>query len=296
MTTKHKLTGKLKRFIDVGKVETRVIGPTERWVLSSPSNNSKLKLDGYLHPSKIIKSMWCHRTSYFELLGHADGSEYNSKSIKQYMVFQQGHHIHSKWQTIFKNMDKIYGLWKCSHCGLKEWGMHSEVSNLCIGPWEYKEVPIVHEPLKLKGHADGILKGFKDPLLLEIKSIGPGTIKWEHPDLLNRAGNSFENAWKLLDGPFASHILQAQLYLKMLELSGKETPQEAIFIYESKLDGDVKEFVMPKDDFGVDEVIQNVKNIINAIETGVPPMCNLRGEERCGQCKEYDNVINQVNS
>lgn len=292
MKTKYKIAGNLKKFIDVGKTETRVLGTTERWILSSPSNNSKLKLDGYLHPSKIIKSLWCHRTSYFELTGHADGSEPNSKSIKQYMTFQQGHHIHSKWQRVFKEMGKLYGVWRCKHCGLKEWGMYDEVSSLCVGPFEYQEVPIVYEPLKLKGHADGILKGFKDPLLLEIKSIGPGTIKWEHPDLLNKADNSFEKAWSMLKGPFSSHISQVQLYLKMLELSGQETPQEAVFIYESKLDGDVKEFIMPKDDFGVDEVIQNVRNIINAIETGTPPECNLRGEERCKQCREYDSVIN----
>lgn len=275
---KYKPSGALKKFIDVGKKQTRVIGSVERHLLSKPKDRSR-RTD-VLHPSEMVSGDWCHRASYFQLLGKEPNST-RSISMRLMSVFEEGHMIHAKWQKWFQEMGTLYGKWYCSECEEFFWGG----SDCHDGPLEYREVPLFYEPLRMSGHSDGWLKNLGTDLMLEIKSIGIGTIRWEAPELLIEHNNNFDAVWKNLNAPFQKHIMQVQIYMKLAELLwGPDVPQEAVLIYEAKPNQEIKEFVVPKSDFGITELFDAAKMICDAIKIEVPPICNIHADG-CAKCK-----------
>lgn len=288
----YKPTGALKKLVDIGKTDSRVIGSVERFLLSKPADTSR-RTD-VLHPSAMVKDDWCHKASYYELQGAEPAPSKYKASLKQAMVFDEGHHIHHRWQTWFKEMDRLFGKYRCLECNEIFMGVPSD-HDPKIGPegYEYLEVPLYYEPLRISGHADGWLVNFGDPLLLEIKSVGIGTLRWEAPDLFFKHDGNFEKIWKDLEAPFYTHIQQAQMYMKLMELIGFENaPQEALILYESKATQDVKEFVVPKSDFGVAPLFEAAQMIVDAISVGVPPECNINGAAGCRSCNHHTESLN----
>jgi hypothetical protein len=282
----YKPSGALKKFVDAGKNPTRVITSVERHMLSKPRDGSR-RTD-VIHPSAMIKSSWCHRAQYFELLGYEPSKASRPASLKQLLVFEEGHRIHARWQSWLGDMGKLYGLWRCTACGQKYWGLMDECCTELAS--EYLEVPVHNKELRISGHADGWLKGFDSDMLLEIKSVGEGTIRWEAPELLIEHNNDFKKAWSSLKQPFTPHIMQAQVYMKLLEgMFPDDHPKEAIFIYESKVDQEVKEFVVAKSDFGVTELFEAAAMIVAQVELGEPPACNVGGPNLCGSCRDFDD-------
>lgn len=281
--------GALKNFLDAGKSTTRVIGKVERYVLSQPYDNSR-SFDG-LHPSAMVSKYWCHRASYFHLMGNHPAPE--ERSFKRELVFAQGHAIHDTWQNWFRDMGKLYGKWECRKCGNREWATSPKSCVQCGQseiPMKYREVPVENKELMITGHADGWLKGFGDDLMLEIKSVGVGTLLWLDKPGFMEAEQDFEKYWKNLRTPFESHISQVQLYMKVLELSGIEnSPQEAVIIYEAKPTQEVKEFVIKKDDWGINHIIDAARMIVKCIEAKTPPDCNVGGAHKCKQCQGFNN-------
>jgi len=283
--TKYVPSGTMKRFIDVGKQDTRVVGAVDRFLLSKPRNQQGRRSD-VIHPSDMISKYWCHRASYFHLLGKPRNEAKERHGLRKSLIFAEGNRIHDRWQNYFKEMNKLYGFWECLKCEEKFWGIPSEHGHEDY--LVYKEVPLAYEPLKIQGHADGWLIDFGDPLLLEIKSIGIGSIKWENPDLFYKHSGDLDKMWKELNAPFYTHIHQVQVYLKLIDLIGlPNAPQEAVLIYESKGSQEVKEFVIPKSDFGVAPLFDSVKNIVEAVDKGTSPSCNVGGADLCNSCREY---------
>jgi hypothetical protein len=279
---KYKPSGTLKRFIEVGKKDTRVLGSVERFLLSKPRDGSR-RTD-VLHPSEMASGNWCHRASYFQLLGQAPQAN-RKMSMRLLSVFEEGHAIHAKWQRWFQQMNVLYGKWYCIECEEMFWGG----SDCHDGPLEYREVPLFYEPLRISGHSDGWIVGLGDPLMLEIKSVGVGTLRWEAPELLIENDNDIEKAWKALKAPFQKHITQVQIYMKLAELLGYENvPQEAVLVYECKSNQEAKEFVVHKSDFGITELFDAAKMICDAVRDRIPPVCNLSSTE-CANCKGYVN-------
>jgi len=279
---KYKPSGTLKRFIDVAKKDTRVLGSVERFLLSKPRDMSR-RTD-VLHPSEMASGNWCYRASYFQLLGQAPQAN-RKMSMRLLSVFEEGHAIHAKWQRWFQQMNVLYGKWYCTECEEMFWGG----SDCHDGPLEYREVPLFYEPLRISGHSDGWLVGLGDPLMLEIKSVGVGTLRWEAPELLIEHDNDMDKAWKALKAPFQKHITQVQIYMKLAELLGYENgPQEAVLIYECKSNQEAKEFVVHNSDFGITELFDAAEMICNAVRDRIPPACNLSSTE-CSNCKGYTN-------
>lgn len=272
----------LKKFIDVAKKDTRVIGSVERHLIAKPRDKSR-RTD-VLHPSEMVDPTWCHRASYFQLMGEEPIST-RTMSLRLALVFEEGHSIHARWQRWFQEMGNMYGKWHCLECDEMFWGdVHCHE-----GPLEYREVPLFYEPLRIFGHSDGWLVGFGEPLMLEIKSVGEGTLRWECPELYAENDYDFNKTWKAINAPFMKHIMQVQIYMKLAELLGYENaPQEAVIIYEAKPNQEVKEFVVPKSDFGITHLFEAAKKIVDAVKAGTPPECNIAAGG-CGKCKGYDN-------
>ena len=285
---KFKPTGGLKDFLNVGKKESRVLKSVERYVLAKPADTSRRS--DVLHPSAIIKEDWCHRGAYFQLIGFPPPPF--KMTLSKSRIFQVGHDIHRGWQDIFGEMGNLYGKWQCESCGQTTMGQaYPACPNCSHACTIYKEVPLVYEPLRLHGHADGILVGFGEPLLLEIKSVGAGTFRFEAPGMTVEHNGNLDKMWDALDAPFMSHILQAGLYMKLAELSNLEhQPQESLFLYENKANQTTKEFVVKKSDFGLTHILEAAAFVVKSAEDKVAPMCNIAPNEGCNQCKGYKNV------
>lgn len=279
---KVKPSGALKAYLAANN-NTRVIGSVERYLLSRPA---KYRASDVMHPSEMASSSWCHRAQYFLLKGHAPKHE--PIGLKKAITFATGHSIHNTWQTWFGEMGNLYGLWQCDDCGKRIWELSGNLTEeMECGPWTYKEVPLRSNEYRISGHADGWLKNFGEDLLLEIKSIGEGSIRWYAPDIAY-AHSTFTEMWNAISAPFHEHIQQAQIYMKLIELMGlPNPPQEALILYEAKSTHEVKEFVVKKSDFGVDELFEAAKRIIAAVDSGVPPVCNIGGVAGCKKCSHY---------
>lgn len=284
-----KPSGALKKFVDAGKKDSRVLTSVERELIAKPAPSDRAS--DVLHPSAMVKNDWCHRSSYFQLLGFPPPPSKYRVTLRQKRVFQTGHDIHAGWQTIFKDMEVLWGKWRCHECNDTFFGTPKEHDpTIGLQHFDYLEVPLVYDKLRIAGHADGILVGLGEPLMLEIKSIGAGTFRFEAPELTYKHNGEIEKMWKDLTAPFMSHIMQAQMYMKLAELIDLPyQPQEAIFIYENKATQEPKEFVVQKSDFGVTPILEAAAFIVDSVDKHEPPTCNINPTEGCYQCKGYEN-------
>lgn len=189
----------------------------------------------HLHPSEICKRDWCPRSSWYTIKGYEKESE--SFTFQKLNIFAEGHAIHHKWQT---------------------WLLEA-------GILEQAEVPIKNEEYLLLGHADGIINDKKGKAVLEIKSVGIGTIRMEDYELFKNAKTPDE-AWKNIRQPFPSHLRQVMLYMYCMNI------HDAVFIYEWKANQDVKEFSVKYQPELVEPLLASCKSVVRALESGIPPM------------------------
>jgi hypothetical protein len=163
---------------------------------------------------------------------------------------------------------------ECEHCG--------------FGNLEYAEVTMRDDALRIKGHTDGWIKDDKGDVLIEIKSIGPGTIRNDAPDLLMEYNGDMSKAFKNIKRPFASHIMQGQMYLELMKRMGHEV-EGIIFLYELKADQDYKEFPMVKADFElVEHIFEGAAQVVAAVEANTPLLCTNNPDGTCKQCAPYE--------
>lgn len=277
-----------KKFLNAGKSNSRVLSTVERTLLARPRDTSRSTT--VLHPSEMVRDDWCHRASYFLLQGAEPALEPASRrGLKTHLVFQVGHAIHDVWQSLFANMGTLYGSWRCKQCGF----LYKHITNEPACPlhgldtsWTYAEVPAVDTELRISGRADGILIGYGDPLLLEVKSMSKGTFIFEDRDLWYSSDQNYETAWRNMKLPFSKHVLQAQMYMRLLENS-PIAPQEALILYHSKPDNEIKEFVVAKSNFGISDLFDSARMIIDSISQQTPPQCNVGGKALCSKCEGY---------
>lgn len=271
----------LKRFLDAKKYKTRLVGDVERHLLSRAPGNRRTDV---LHPSEIIKKDWCKRASYFLLKGHPKIQ--TNPNLRLQSIFDEGHAIHAKWQNWFHEMGVLHGQFECQSCGEMTWGTSVDTCNGCGNKnLKYAEVTLSDDSLRIKGHTDGWIKGIGDDCLIEIKSIGPGTIRSEAPELFD-VGQDFMAAWRNIKRPFNSHLRQGQIYLELMKRMGHEV-NEIVFLYELKADQDYKEFSVKADFEIVRHIFDGAKSVVRAVKDGIVPPCNNNVGGTCSQCEGY---------
>lgn len=279
----------LKAFLNANKVPTRLIGALERHIISRPEDTSR-RID-ILHPSEIVKSGWCHRFSYYVLRGDYIPVK-DRPALRLQSIFDEGHAIHHKWQSWIGEMGALYGRWYSEQEQKSIWTVSSDPV-LSTSTYDYKEVPLEYPPLHIAGHSDGWVTGLGDDFLIEIKSVGSGTIRMEQPSLLN---DGLETAWKNIRSPFKSHIRQGMLYLHLCQLLDdadlllRPAPKEIVFIYELKLDQSYKEFVIEYDTEPIQDVLIGLDIIADAMASENPPDCNI-GPKGCKNCLSIEGGI-----
>jgi len=180
-------------------------------------------------------------------------------------------------------MGNLYGLWFLRD-GTTEWGTSLD--------GDYREVPLQSKKHMIKGHSDGWVKGLGNDFLIEIKSMGAGTIRIEAPSLLAGAGGDLEAAWRAIKQPFRSHMLQGQVYLHLCHLMVEEgllesAPESIVFIYELKANQDYKEFEVMYDPGYVEDIFENALDVKWAVDNKRLPACNIDPVKGCKRCATF---------
>lgn len=273
----------LWKFLDAKTKPTRLLGDLERHMQARPVGDRSTTV---LHPSEIIKQDFCLRGSYFLMSGHTKIAD--KPGLRLQSIFDEGHAIHAKWQRWFQEMGIIHGKFKCDVCDHITWGTSPKECEACQAPWYklvYDEVTMIDDDLRIKGHTDGWIKDAKGDTLIEIKSIGPGTIRAEAPQLFDTASDLF-GAWNNIRRPFGTHILQGQMYLELMKRMGHDV-NEIVFIYELKADQSHKEFVVTADFTLVEHVFAKARAVIDAVDSKTAPACTNNPGGTCKQCAPY---------
>ncbi|CAB4153350.1 hypothetical protein UFOVP621_126 [uncultured Caudovirales phage] len=274
----------LKAFLDANKRVTRLTGSLERHILT---RTPEFRDQSYLHPSDLIKSEWCALHAYHALTGNYVATQ-EKPTLRMQSIFDEGHAIHAKWQNWIAEMGYLYGVWEKN--GERIWGTS-------MADAKYREVPVESKKHMIRGHADGWVKGLDEDFLIEIKSMGAGTIRMEAPSLLVGANGDLETAWRAIKQPFRSHMLQGQMYLHLTHLMVEEgllesAPDEIVFIYELKANQDYKEFCVKYDPEYVTEIFENALDVVWAVENKRPPACNIDPVNGCKRCSTFREVTN----
>lgn len=214
----------------------RLLAPVEKMLLEQNQTSDRDKL--HLHPSEICKKDWCPRSSWYRIKGYPEPPE--KLTFQKLLVFAEGHNIHGKWQA---------------------WLMDA-------GVLDQVEVPIFNEEHRIMGHADGIVKDKKGTAVLEIKSVGVGTVRFEDYGLFapySRNEINLDQLWASIKHPFPSHVRQAQLYMYCLGID------EGIILYEWKATQEVKEFSIKYQPELVEPILASCLSVVRALEDGTPP-------------------------
>lgn len=283
----------LKKFLDAKAKPSRLIGDLERYLLARPVGDRSTVV---LHPSEIIKKDWCKRASWFLLNGYPKIAE--KPPLRLQSIFDTGHQTHAKWQFWFQDMGILHGKFKCQVCDEITWGTSPEMCGACRAPSSklvYDEVTLSDDELRIKGHTDGWVKDDKGDALIEIKTIGPGTIRAEAPDLMMQADGDFMKAWNNIRRPFSPHILQGQVYLELMRRMGHvgsdgQPINEIVFLYELKADQSFKEFKVQADYELVRHVFDGALQVVRAVEEGKVPLCSNNWAGTCKQCEPYQEA------
>jgi hypothetical protein len=277
----------LKKFLDAKAKPSRLLGDLERHLQKrSPGDRSTL----VLHPSEIIKRDWCKRASYFLLMGYPKVQD--NPPLRLQSIFDEGHAIHAKWQKWFQEMGILHGKFTCLICDEDTWGTSPEICKVCDAPASklvYTEVTLFDDALRIKGHTDGWIKGMGDDCLIEIKSVGPGTIRVEAPSLMQDADGDFMKAWGNIRRPFSPHILQGQMYLELMRRMGHNV-NEIVFLYELKADQSYKEFTVKSDVELVRHIFDGAEMVVKAVEAKKPLPCSNNLGGSCKQCDAYKEL------
>lgn len=275
----------LQKFLDAGKTTSRLTSSIARHLQRRPAGDRDYTV---LHPSDIIKRDHCWRSSYFLLRGHERIAE--KPGLRLQSIFDEGHYIHAKWQKWFQEMGILYGNFKCDVCDKLTWGLSPKACEHCGAPEHkliYVEVTMRDDALRIKGHTDGWIKDDKGDVLIEIKSVGPGTIRADAPDLIMDADGDIGKAFNNIKRPFSSHLMQGQMYLELMKRMGHEV-EGIIFLYELKMDQGQKEFPMIKADYElVRHVFEKAEKVVKAVENNEEPDCNNNPGGTCKQCDPY---------
>lgn len=280
----------LKAFLETSKTQSRLVGHIDRMLqLRAPEDRA---LD-VLHPSEMATSEWCLRASCYLLSGRRVAAERPALRLRS--IFDEGHAIHHKWQMYTHEGGWLYGEWACKadYCDYTWWDLSPSCCPGCLSAnIKYAEVPLINDTLRIAGHADGWVKGLGKDFLIEIKSIGPGTIRKELP-MLFEGGGDINTAWRNIKRPFTTHLRQGKLYLALGQLMVADGllesfPDEIVFLYELKQDQDYKEFVVQHDPDSVAEILGSAALVVDTVNDGQILPCNIDPVKGCKKCRPFD--------
>lgn len=279
-TPRTKLRGSLKALAETHKSNTLLLSDIQRHAVKKSQADNSRRQD-IIHPSEMAKEDWCPRATTYRLRGIKPTDPEEVHFHQLITIFEEGHEIHSKWQSWIGEMGRLWGTWYCPACGETRDGVGvltcsgTEESPHPLLDMLYREVRLDAEAeWMIVGHADGAVPDLE--AFIEVKSIGLGTLRIEEKELVRKYtlktedGKSvvdYDNLWKAIKRPLKSHRKQAGVYLSIAHLLGLPYTK-MIFIYENKANQSTKEFVIDYSDDLVADLIDAAKDVKWAVETG----------------------------
>lgn len=232
----------------------------------------------HLHASEICKADWCPRATGYRITGAPAEAEAPRWNVA---VYEEGHDIHDRYQRALWRLGKLQGEFGCESCGYIWWATAPKLCAECGSTFlTYLEVPIEDSSIRLIGRGDGLV----DEGLVEVKSIGLGTIRLEVPGMYRSYTQGEVDAVKLFDSiqrPFPSHLRQIMFYLRAREL------RRCIVLYEYKLNQKAKEFVVRYQPHIIEEIVEQAVLVKNAAAQGKVvrrPEWAEEGHKTCKSC------------
>lgn len=201
------------------------------------NENTRKRDTNYLHPSEICKRDWCPRASMYEINNEPMNENAPYYSFQTLNIFKTGHDIHAKWQG---------------------WLERS-------GLMKQAELPIFNEECHIKGSADGLIEDFNGEAILEIKSVGTGTVRLENFDLYKEYDSkniTIEELWKKIRQPFSTHLRQINLYMYATGV------HQGIILYEWKASQAVKEFEVKYQSALIEHILAAAQLVKKHLEQG----------------------------
>lgn len=253
-----------------------------------------------IHPSEMAKDGWCLLGTYRRILAGRWPPE--KFDFVRENIFEEGNDIHAKWQGRMREAGfPLWGDWVCRICERRIRGQ------LEPGPWDYdtcdNEGEIAHDwvydeahllgrdALLITGHADAAF----DTSLVEIKSVGIGTVRKDAPDLLKKFQDGkltdMTGLWNAIRRPFVSHLRQGDIYLHLAHVLGLPYTQ-IVYLYECKWHQMAKEFVLKYDPERSMKLIAKAQAVKYAVDNGIPPAC-IKGSG-CKQCNAFQTTRRTV--
>jgi CRISPR/Cas system-associated exonuclease Cas4 (RecB family) len=243
-----------------------------------------------VHPSELShQDKFCPRAVYLRIIGGQ--AEPEKFDFVRENIFAEGNSIHSKWQARLRKYTSLWGDWRCLSCDYVVREQTDPAGTRCrechADCWVYAEITLdAEEDALLVGHADG---GF-DNTMAEFKSVGAGTVRIEAPTLYKRhvldgGVVDLNGLWKDISRPFGSHLNQGDVYLWIANHMGLPFTQMS-YVYESKWNQQVKEFVIQYDEERSLRLIVQARNVMYAVQGRDEPECIKPG--KCEMCKPFD--------
>lgn len=246
--------------------------------------------DDVLHPSEISADGWCPRAAYHRLRHPVK----QSLKFRQRNMFAYGHAAHDRWQGWLAEMGELEGMWKCRVCHYKWYGRGVQVCDACTSNTvQYQELPLALATHLISGHSDGFL--YRKATILEIKTVGEGTARHASPTLVDAHTHSLDGRqildvdglWSDIRRPFPAHLRQGMIYLHLARERGLAADQ-VTFLYESKMNQDVKEFTVEYSIEPIKTVLASARQVAMAMEgTGPLPLCR-QSTGACPACQDLE--------
>lgn len=255
--------------------DSTLLGDVERHVMKEAMTSDRDM--SYLHPSDMAKSGFCRRWAYYTVTGTEPSGAPANPSFQLQNVFAEGHYIHAKWQGWLQQMGVLWGKWACPGCDDEYFGFGGSGCAGCQMLPVYREVPLEAPKYMIRGHADGaVLCSDGKIRLIEIKSVGIGTVRFDAPGLFKRYSDgelTLDGLWRSVSKPFPSHIRQGMLYLSMVRDTHEELAEvdEIVFLYEFKATQAVKEFVVKYEPVVASPLLEEAEKVVDALDADTPP-------------------------
>ena len=286
----------LTEYLNASKSFEPLWGDVQKFVLDLAARPSGRSQDR-MHPSEMVKPDWCHLAAFHRLRLKAEPPEKSKTTFTRENIFQEGHQTHQKWQNWFRYMNRLAGQWYCNACDDEFWFDETPPEcTLCLASGnclEYAEVPLHADPLLIEGKADGYSPN--DCALIEIKTLGLGSLRFERPDFLARYEVETEHGkvhdinrlWRDFRRPLPSAVRQTQLYMYLANHFEDLSVDRTVFFYDFKSTQETKSFTVEYDERFSEPLIEAAKAIVDCLAADTPPFCNINGRAGCHNCLPF---------
>lgn len=213
----------------------------------------------------------------------------NATTFGRENVFAFGKDAHTRWQGWMAQMGLLEGDWYCPSYQTTFYAQSPRTCGLCgRGDHIYDELSLTDSDLMIEGRTDGYIPS--RGCLVEIKTVGEGTIRHADPALIERHRHEtsrgtitdLKGLWDSIHKPFVSHLRQGQIYLYLARKMGLPV-ERIVFLYESKLTQDAKEFVVSYDEEMIAQTLRMARMVKLAYD-GVASDPSCRQPGACKDC------------